>query len=191
MKANIEAQSREVKFSDLAVLIEPTLEDIEAFVALARSQSDVISVDIETSHQQITCIGFHTRGSLVAEYLAREAPHCTGDSMAIVIPLVDFRKPGYSYWPDVESEAKVLNCIRELLDLPPVKLLQNGLYDVQYIWKTISTPVRNFSQDTMLMHHSQQPEMTKGLGFLGSIYTNFPSWKHMRPRGKSQVKLDE
>jgi hypothetical protein len=43
----------------------------------------------------------------------------------------------------------------------------------------------------MLLHHSLFPEMLKGLGFLGSIYTNEQSWKLMsRPKADTE-KRDE
>ena len=42
--------------------------------------------------------------------------------------------------------------------------------------------MRNYADDTMLMHHALQPESNKGLGFLGSVYTNHSSWKTMRTK---------
>jgi len=42
----------------------------------------------------------------------------------------------------------------------------------------------------MLAHHALQPESEKGLGFLGSVYTNEPSWKLMRARGKGTIKKE-
>ena len=52
--------------------------------------------------------------------------------------------------------------------------------------------VRNAAEDTMLLHHAIHPEMRKGLGFLGSLYTSEPAWKLMRHRGKDdQAKSDE
>jgi hypothetical protein len=44
----------------------------------------------------------------------------------------------------------------------------------------------------MLMHHSIMPEMQKGLGFLGSVYTDEPAWKLMRrKRADEPEKADE
>jgi hypothetical protein len=40
----------------------------------------------------------------------------------------------------------------------------------------------------MLLHHALQPESEKGLGFLGSVYTNEASWKLMRT---STIKRDQ
>jgi len=43
----------------------------------------------------------------------------------------------------------------------------------------------------MLLHHALYPELPKGLGFLGSIYTNEASWKLMRRERSDTVKRDE
>ena len=40
--------------------------------------------------------------------------------------------------------------------------------------------VPHAGEDTMLLHHSLQTEMEKGLGFFGATYTDEPSWKFMR-----------
>jgi hypothetical protein len=51
--------------------------------------------------------------------------------------------------------------------------------------------INNMLHDTMLLHHSLFPEMLKGLGFLGSVYTNEQSWKLMsRPKTDTE-KRDE
>jgi hypothetical protein len=41
----------------------------------------------------------------------------------------------------------------------------------------------------MLLHHALQPESLKGLGFLGSVYTDEGNWKQMRNVGT--VKRDD
>ena len=70
------------------------------------------------------------------------------------------------------------------------KLFQNGMYDLQYIFRW-GIKTRNAAHDTMLLHHSLYPEMRKGLGFLGSIYSNEAAWKMMgRPKADT-VKRDE
>ncbi len=50
----------------------------------------------------------------------------------------------------------------------------------------IAVPV---TDDTMLLHHALQPEMEKGLSFLGTIYTSEASWKMMRK--KDTVKRED
>lgn len=169
MKANYESDFAEAIFPDAEVWIEPSVQDIKDFMYCYLAVAKEISVDIETDgHGIMTCIGFGD---------------CAGT--AICIPLVDKRAPGYNYWLDCNDEATVWKLLQAILHMPQPKVLQNGLYDVQYIWKHGMT-VRNFSCDTMLKHHSQQPELEKGLGFLGSIYTNYPSWKHIRAQVKTE-----
>jgi hypothetical protein len=42
----------------------------------------------------------------------------------------------------------------------------------------------------MLLHHALYPEMQKGLGFLGSIYSNEPAWKLLRGKAEELKKDD-
>jgi hypothetical protein len=70
-------------------------------------------------------------------------------------------------------------------------VLQNGLYDVQWLWRKLGMPVRQFTEDTMIRHHSMYSELEKGLGFLGSVYTDMPSWKAMRKRSDEMEKSDD
>ena len=63
---------------------------------------------------------------------------------------------------------------------------QNFLFDIHFLWRTVGITVPNATDDTMLLHHALQPEMEKGLGFLGSIYTREPSWKVMRKTGTTK-----
>jgi hypothetical protein len=65
------------------------------------------------------------------------------------------------------------------------------MYDLHFLWRGYGIPTVNCDDDTMLLHHSLQPESEKGLGFLGSVYTNEASWKLMRARGKTTIKRDE
>jgi hypothetical protein len=43
--------------------------------------------------------------------------------------------------------------------------------------------------DTMLLSHSLQPESLKGLGYLGSVFTDEGSWKQER-KGNQTIKRD-
>ncbi len=61
---------------------------------------------------------------------------------------------------------------------------------VTYLWQRYGIPVRNYTDDTMLMHHALQPESEKGLGFLGSVYCDEPAWKQMRKHGTT-IKKEE
>jgi hypothetical protein len=45
--------------------------------------------------------------------------------------------------------------------------------------------------DTMLAFHALFPELPKGLGFLGSIFTNDIAWKQLRSAKSDSEKRDE
>ena len=91
-----------------------------------------------------------------------------------------------------EDEVFAYKCVRKICASPAIKIAQNGLYDVQYLFK-YQIPVVNFLHDTMLLHHSLYPALQKGLDFLGSIYANDRAWKRWRVRGGDthDLKRDE
>lgn len=175
IKAKREAEFPELRRPVRELWLEPTLEDIREFIERYLRSAEFIAFDIETAGGQITCISF--AGSL---------------DRALVIPFHDARQPLGSYWRTLDDELSAWNLVRDILDLPARKLGQNVLYDVFYLWMYYGIPVRNLTDDTMLLHHSLQPESDKGLGFLGSVYTNEPAWKTERPRGKHEtLKRDD
>lgn len=171
MKAGREAQFPEIIRPEREVWIEPELADIVRFKAEHLDGAGDITYDVETEKGQITCIGF--------------SPH---KSLALVIPFVDKRREGNSYWPTAAEEVQAWKLVREIMQSPVPKIAQNGVYDIQYIWRAHGISPVNCSDDTMLMHHALLPEAEKGLGFLGSVYTNEASWKLMRSRGKEEKK---
>ena len=179
-KAKRESEFKKLRRPQREVWIEPTLEDLERFYEQYIVGCKILSVDIETSGRLVTCIGFAPRSDV-----------------SLVIPFYDSRGKGKSYWPDVESEAEALGFASRVLDTPLPKLFQNGLYDIAFLHRAWETPVgtvrvnvRNAAEDTMLLHHALQPESLKGLGFLGSVYTNEQNWKQMRERSTRTIKPD-
>lgn len=179
MKANREAAFPEVRRPERRILVNPTLQEVREFIANCRmaaaaGKCNPIGADTETEGGQITCISF--------------APQT---HTAMTIPFWDKTKPGWSYWASAVEEAEVWDLIESLMTDPAVELLwQNGLYDFQYCLP-MKLPVDRSREDTMLLHHSIYPEMQKGLGFLGSIYTNEASWKLMRRWKTDSEKRDE
>lgn len=165
IKARRESAFPDVRRPECEIWIEPTLGDInDFFTKYVRTGCDLLSVDIETAGSRITCIGF--------------AP---STERAIVISFDDPRAKGGSYWPDVASERRAWELIRDILiDGSIPKLFQNGMYDIAFLWRSYGIGVRGCAEDTMLLHHALQPESLKGLGFLGSIYTDFGPWKSDR-----------
>lgn len=166
LKAVRESAFPEVRTTRSALWVEPTLDDIRTFKQRYLDNAERISIDIETipKWRQITCIGF--------------AP---GPAAALCIPFVDGRRPGRSYWPDVETEVAVWRIVREICESPVPKLGQNFTYDFQWLW-THGIAVRNYCEDTRLMHHALYPELPKDLGFMGATYANRGAWKTMRAK---------
>lgn len=174
MKAARESAFPEIRRPRRLVLVDPTIEEVERWTAeTLASPPRWLAPDVETEARQITCIGF-----------ARSAGE------ALVIPFWDRRQRGRSYWSTQALEERAWACVARLLESPIPKVFQNGLYDLQYISRMAIRP-RACVEDTMLLHHALLPEMQKGLGFLGSIYTEEASWKLMRRWKSDSEKRDE
>lgn len=173
-KIALENSFPEIRRPNCEIWIEPSLADIERFINDHIIGCRILSVDIETSGQQITCIGFAPRHDL-----------------AIVIPIHDERTKSRSYWQDEESERQCWRLIRRVLEDSTVKkVFQNGLYDIAFLWRAYGIMVMGASEDSMLAHHALQPESLKGLAFLGSVYTNHGPWKSERKGTDTTIKRD-
>ena len=142
--------------------LAPTLDDLAKFERYIL-ESKLLSADIETYGQQITCIGF--------------APD---PQRALVIPFVAKAYPGQNYWTTLKEELQAWDYVRKWFKLGIPLVGQNFNYDMSYTWRKYGLKIEAEVEDTMLLHHAKEPEMEKSLGFLGSLYTNEPSWKFMR-----------
>lgn len=164
-KINREKEFPDVRRPACEIWVEPSLQDIQTFISsYITNGCEILSVDIETSGNRITCIGFAPRPDL-----------------AIVIPFDDERTEKRSYWPSAQLERECWGLIRSVLEDRAVpKLFQNGLYDIAFLWRAYGLRVFGAAHDTMLLHHALQPESLKGLGYLGSIYTSHGPWKTER-----------
>lgn len=172
-KAHAESHSPNFTFDNSTLWLNPTISDLVEFDCAYMEPARTCACDIEAKRGQITCISF--------------AP--TVD-VSIAIPFwIDGEVP--NYWTDAAEERTAWSFVRKWMERPDlVKVFQNGLYDLQYLQKHCSP--RACTEDTMLMHHSLFSELNKGLGFLGSIYTNTPSWKQMRTFKKEEaLKRDD
>ena len=169
MKAKRESAYAEIRRPPREIWIEPTLDDVRTFIANYVNGCDILSVDIETSGQRITCIGF--------------AP---SPAVAIVIPFDDGRTEGGCYWNTRKDERECWGLVRGVLEDRTIpKLFQNGAYDISFLLRAYGIRTYGASHDTMLLSHALQPESLKGLGYLGSIYSDEGSWKFMRPKDET------
>ncbi len=173
IKAKRESSYPEIRRPHREIWIEPSLTDIRDFTQSYILGCDLLSVDIETSGSRITCIGF--------------AP---SPRIGIVIPFDDERRANRSYWPTLETERECWQIVNDILsDKSIPKLFQNGLYDISFLYRAYGIKTLNAAHDTMLLQHALQPESLKGLGYLGSLYTDEFAWKTMRKKTKT-IKRD-
>lgn len=173
-KAENESHSKEVFIPKGEIWINPTIQDLETFYTAFLQNAEIISIDIETEAKQVTCIGFSAKDK------------------CLVLPFWDKTKSGWNYWSESE-EVVATKFMRKVLENDRPKVFQNGLYDLTFLLFSGHT-VNNAAHDTMLLHHSLQPEMLKSLGFLASLYTDWPAWKHLRDVSHSKhatEKADE
>jgi hypothetical protein len=159
--------------------INPTIDEIRnVYISFRRNAQQPLGVDIETcpSIDQITTISFST------------------PTEGICIPIwdKDAKPDAQNYWPSIVEELIAWKWIKRFCGLSNTKILQNGLYDMQYMLDApIELRLSGNIEDTALLQHSLEPEMQKSLGFLASLYLNEPSWKQMRLAAKDEVKADE
>lgn len=174
-KARRESEFPELRRPSREIWIEPTLADLVEFDRSFIQPSRDLSVDIETAGRQITCIGF-----------APSTDRC------IVVPFTAVGRAGGNYWPTLADEIEAWKFVRKWCAEAKHYVFQNGLYDMNFLWTEYGITFENAKEidDTMLIHHSLQPEMEKGLGFLGSIYTDELPWKFMRTKHETIKKED-
>ena len=126
----------------------------------------MLAVDIETlKQQQVAEIGF-----------------ASSPQMALHIPFVYKEGREYiSYWESAEDELKAWDFVDMVCRSSIPKIGQNVLqYDSYFMAKAVGIPILNIVEDTMTLAHCWQPELDKNLGFLGSLFLNEKSWKHIR-----------
>lgn len=111
IKAVRENQSPDLLLPEREIWIEPSIADIEEYYENHIRGTDLLSVDIETAGNQVTCIGF--------------AP---SSRSAIVIPFYDGRRKNHSYFPDSVSERRAWVIVSSILgDRTIPKLFQNEI----------------------------------------------------------------
>ena len=152
--------------------IPESIKDIQLWKEQHLPDCKLLSVDIETANEQITCIGFAS------------SPYNT-----IVIPF--YREPtadnqSLNYWPTLDDEIAAWREAGDILTCGIPTTGQNYKYDMHFLYRKYGLQSPYHTHDTMLLHHALQPEMQKSLGFLASIYTDEVSWKTMRKTNKQE-----
>jgi uracil-DNA glycosylase len=180
-KAKEEAKNNTINRIERWMTVEPTLTEIENWLKLP---ADFYAVDIENPKYQLASGSFvYLRGQIAMIGFARSA------NDAMVIPFFDETKPNGNYWPTTNEELAARRLAQQALGSSVPKVFQNGVFDLTHLIRQNFRP-SNIVGDTMLYHHALYPEMLKGLGFLGSVYSSEISWKRMSSKGNN-LKRDE
>jgi uracil-DNA glycosylase len=174
-KALAETAYPEIRRPARQIWIAENIRDLETFDRLHLAKATAIAFDIETQAGQMTCISI------------APSPH-----VALVVPIWDKRRSDFSFW-SAENEVLVRKWLHSILSRRSIlrKIAQNSTYDMTYLAEE-GIRVGGQIEDTMLAHHSIEPEMEKDLGFLASLYTTEPEWKQMNSKRKAdRDKSDE
>jgi DNA polymerase len=178
MKASREAAFPEIRRPPRSIIISPELEEVEGWIEETLATPPWrLAVDIETSGGMIDTIGFARSPSeaLVVPF----GPHRyrRGQNYVVIKPSRKGQEKT-SYW-EYEEECKVWCLIKRLLEAGLNLVFQNGVYDIQYLVRTLGIKPNACRDDTMLAWHSLFPEMRKSLGFIASILTDESAWKEL------------
>ncbi len=172
LKALRESKYPEIKTLSREIWTQPSIEDLYEWYKLYGSKTNLLAFDIETiANKQISEISF-----------ASDATH------ALHIPIFWKENRRFiNYWPDAKTELAAWKFIKMVLESDVPKIGQNcSQYDAFWLAKEMKIGVRNIQHDTMQLAHAWQPEMEKSLGFLGSIFLEEKSWKHIRTETNKQ-----
>ena len=169
-----------IQVTERELVLRPDLTTIARYGAKHIVNAPYLVIDIETipSFRHITCVGFapDPHNAICIPFADREGggPATTLNDLLDHVP-----PPPNSYWPTLEQELAAWAFVEHWCGLPMPKVLQNGQYDLYWLWDRMGIKVRNYVEDTMLQAHAQVPELPKDLGFLGSNYAKAPAWKTM------------
>lgn len=139
---------------EVDTIIPQTFGEAQSLL-LDASRYSKLSVDIEVSNYEVSCIGFAW------------SPSC-----AFSIPF-DMR------WNEIE-EVQLWNLVARILgDEKITKVGQNFIFDMYFLALRMGIITRGPIIDAMTGHSILYPEFLKSLNFLGSLYTFQPQWKNM------------
>lgn len=177
-RAAYEAQYPEVRYPAYRFEISPNFDSaIWRLDFLLRELDKApleISVDIETTRNQIACIGF--------AWSALEA---------FCLPFVDYRHQNGCYWGTLEQELALVKKTRQILAHKNMRLIgQNYIcYDSIYNWRNWLVFPR-VAVDTMTYHHTNWALLPKKIAFQASLFCEYYRyWKDER-KGQKEEKKD-
>jgi DNA polymerase I-like protein with 3'-5' exonuclease and polymerase domains/uracil-DNA glycosylase len=165
----------------------PKAHELRAFL----QKHSVLSSDVETDAREcltamLRCIAIGTDKEVMVMGLRPKSA---------ASPLKDFHEnlgvdTFFGFYPEHDL-GPVLNVLREwLVDPTKVKVGHNfGYYDFICIAKQLGVKAAPII-DTMLLHRLAASELPHSLGFVGSMYTDAPSWKTTRDGRKKALDAE-
>ncbi len=157
IKAAGQAETPHLELPRRELWLSPTLHDVCVFFHRYLFDASWLSIDIETGGGEITSVAF--------------AP---SPRLGICLPFV---VDGGHYWERASEEVAAWKWVRDACEAPMPKVLQNGMYDAQWLWVKRGIRLINYREDTRLMHHALFPELPKSLSFMGALWENEQAWK--------------
>jgi uracil-DNA glycosylase family 4 len=139
----------------------PSFIECISFLNYLLKDKPQVSVDIEVSHRQVSRISYGW-----SEYESISIPH------------------GEAGW-NFEEEKLLWLKTAEVLEDPDIpKIMQNGIFDIQFLMSThhIHVPISSIN-DTMYAHHIVYPDFRAGLASMTATYTEQPYYKDMIKHG--------
>lgn len=154
----------------MLVHINPTPKQAIDFIRGLRADRIPIATDIETIGGETACIGFANR---------------TDEAMCI-----SFRDLTSNRF-DTSDEARIRQEIQSLSDDRATRyVMQNGMFDMSWLWYKDKIALRKAHFDTMLAHHTLYPQLPHNLGFLTTQYTDHPYYKDEKDDWKEAGDID-
>lgn len=169
-RAKGEADSPEITYPRYKFLVEPTydvvMKQLDEYFAMLTAGPLELSIDIETSRRQTSCIGFaHT------------------DRDALCVPFMDSRKPGGNYW-SFDEELAIVRRIKDLLLHPNLRIIgQNYGYDKIYNYRNWGVLPKT-AIDTSTYHHTNWALLPKKISAQASMFCRY--YKYWKEEGKTK-----
>ncbi len=167
-KVGRELGTKELKIPQYSLLVNPSFDEAMNEMEQLRTNAQILSFDIETVENRLTCIGFSAttnRACCIPVYNVQEGKLVT-------------------HWD--ESQAKAIwEQIIALVESDIPKVLQNSQYDITVLEHYYGIKTRNLYWDTLVAAHNLYCDLPKDLGTLISLYTNMPYHKYMIEAGSN------
>lgn len=161
-KAIRQSEFPERRLRSRRVHVAESIDDLLSYEQEFVSQAATVDIETVPNWKQITDVGI-----------------AYSDEDVLVIPIIDKSKPDYSYW-SYEDEFRVWDYVRSVLERPGTEIRGQGYtYDATWLYQLLLIRSIDYKGDSLCLHHALYPEMSKDLGFLGSLYCDEVAWKQL------------